>query len=186
MSRHSRSVRRLATALAGGAVLGATALAGPASAAPGCPTGWGSLPEAAHATGGGTVEGVRSGEHACFDRVVIDLAGVEGVTYDVRYVSSVTADGSGAAVPLRGAADLRIVVEAPAHDDRGRATYAPANRAEVVPVGGYDTLRQVAWAGSFEGTTTLGVGVRARLPFRAFVLDDGSGARLVVDVAHTW
>lgn len=30
-------------------------------------------------------------------------------------------------------------------------------------------------------------GVRARLPFRVFVLDGpGSGSRLVVDVAHRW
>jgi hypothetical protein len=45
----------------------------------------------------------------------------------------------------------------------------------------------VGWAGSFEGQTTLGLGVRARLPFRAFVLPGpGSGSRLVVDVAHRW
>ena len=40
-------------------------------------------------------------------------------------------------------------------------------------------------AGSFEGQTTIGLGVRARLPFRVFVLaGPGSGSRLVVDVAH--
>nr|WP_280956330.1 hypothetical protein [Cellulomonas flavigena] len=33
----------------------------------------------------------------------------------------------------------------------------------------------------------FGLGVRARLPFRAFVLaGPGSGSRLVVDVAHQW
>ena len=53
-------------------------------------------------------------------------------------------------------------------------------------VSGYQTFRQVAWAGSFEGYTTLGLGVRARLPFKVFTLDGpGSGSRLVVDVAHT-
>ena len=52
---------------------------------------------------------------------------------------------------------------------------------------GYQTFRQVADAGSFEGQTTVGLGVRARLPFRAFILagPDG-GSRLVVDVAHLW
>ncbi len=45
----------------------------------------------------------------------------------------------------------------------------------------------MAYAGSFEGQTTLGLGVRARLPFRAFVLaGPGDGSRLVVDVAHRW
>ena len=33
----------------------------------------------------------------------------------------------------------------------------------------------------------LGLGVRARLPMRAFVLDGpGDGTRLVIDVAHRW
>ena len=48
-------------------------------------------------------------------------------------------------------------------------------------------IRQVAWAGSFEGQTTIGLGVRARLPMRAFVLNGpGDGLRVVVDVAHRW
>ncbi|MET9634609.1 hypothetical protein ABZX92_44900, partial [Lentzea sp. NPDC006480] len=60
--------------------------------------------------------------------------------------------------------------------------YQPANPAEVVDVTGYRTFRQVAWAGSWEGTTDLGLGTRARLPFRVFTLPD----RIVVDVAHQW
>ena len=52
---------------------------------------------------------------------------------------------------------------------------------------GFRTFRQVSWAGSFEGLTSVGLGVRARLPFRVFVLSGpGSGSRIVVDVAHTW
>jgi hypothetical protein len=57
-----------------------------------------------------------------------------------------------------------------------------ANRAELVDVTGFQTFRQVAWAGSFEGTTSVGLGVRARLPFRVITLAD----RIVVDVAHFW
>jgi hypothetical protein len=54
-------------------------------------------------------------------------------------------------------------------------------------VSGYRTFRQVAYAGSFEGQTTIGVGVRARLPFRVFTLaGPGSNSRLVIDVAHHW
>jgi hypothetical protein len=56
-----------------------------------------------------------------------------------------------------------------------------------VNVTGFTTFRQIATGGSFEGQTTFGLGVRARLPFRAFVLaGPGTGARLVIDVAHTW
>jgi hypothetical protein len=52
----------------------------------------------------------------------------------------------------------------------------------LVNVTGFSTFRQVAWAGSFEGQTTVGLGVRARLPFRVFTLP----GRVVVDVAHVW
>jgi hypothetical protein len=56
-----------------------------------------------------------------------------------------------------------------------------------VNVTGYRTLRQVAHAGTFEGQTTIGVGVRARLPFRTFTLaGPGRGSRLVIDIAHRW
>ena len=59
--------------------------------------------------------------------------------------------------------------------------------AELVDVRGWTTFRQVAYAGCFEGQTTVGVGVRARLPFRVFALDGpGAGSRLVIDVAHRW
>ncbi len=53
-------------------------------------------------------------------------------------------------------------------------------------VAGYPTFRQVAWAGSFEGQTTLGLGVRARLPFRVFTIQDATTSRLVIDVANHW
>ena len=41
-------------------------------------------------------------------------------------------------------------------------------------------------AGSFEGYTTIALGVRARLPHRVFTLYDASTnrSRLVIDVAH--
>ena len=67
------------------------------------------------------------------------------------------------------------------------ATFSPANPAELANVAGYQTFRQVASAGSFEGYSNFGLGVRARLPFRVFALDGpGNGSRLVIDVAHFW
>ncbi|WP_037363007.1 AMIN-like domain-containing (lipo)protein [Nakamurella lactea] len=161
------------------------------TAAAGCATvHWGSLPKTGSATTSEAVSNVRAGHHACYDRLVVDLgpAGVGRPGFDVRYVPAVRADGSGALVPVRGAADIQVVVRAPAYNvTTGRPTYRPANPRELVPVAGWPTLKQVAWAGSFEGTTTLAVGVRARLPMRAFVLDGpGLGHRLVVDIAHHW
>lgn len=57
----------------------------------------------------------------------------------------------------------------------------PGTRHKLEP-GGHSTFRQVAWTGSLEGYTTIGLGVRARLPFRVFRLDN----HLVIDVAHRW
>ena len=60
------------------------------------------------------VTNVRTGQHYCFDRLVIDLNGpVAG--YTVRYVPQVTQDGSGFPVPLRGQAFLQVTVNAPAY-----------------------------------------------------------------------
>jgi hypothetical protein len=191
------------TALAAAAVLAvpAVAVAAPAvsgsSAAPrtasattttttSCPRGWGSLPEANSRMVQSPITNVRTGRHACYDRLVVDLRG-RAPGYDVRYVSTVRQDGSGFAVPLRGGAKLQIVVRAPSYDTSGQSTYNPANRRELSNVSGYSTFRQVAFAGSFEGQTTIGLGVRARLPFRVFTLaGPGTSSRLVVDVAHHW
>jgi hypothetical protein len=152
-----------------------------------CPRGWGSLPEASNRAAASSLTGVRAGRHACFDRLVIDLRG-RPVGYHVSYVRSVHQDGSGQLVPLRGGARIAVVVRAPAYDaTTGRPTYQPANRRELVNTQGYRTFRQVAWAGSFEGQSTIGLGVRARLPFRVFTLTGpGAGSRIVIDVAHRW
>jgi hypothetical protein len=138
------------------------------------------------------INDVRAGRHACFDRLVVDLGGQDTSfdSYDVRYASVVGEEGSGAAMPVRGDADLQIVVRAPAYDGDYHPTFTPANRREVVNVAGYSTFRQLAWGGSYEGQTTMALGVRARLPFRVFTLQgtpqSDHGPRLVIDVAHRW
>ena len=105
----------------------------------------------------------------------------------IEYVPEVYQDGSGNLVPLRGGAKLQIVAYAPAYDDNYGTTYQPADPRELVTVTGFTTFRQIAWAGSFEGQSTIGLGVRARLPFRVFTLDGpGTASRLVIDVAHQW
>lgn len=129
---------------------------------------------------------VRAGRQTCFDRMVIDIRG-RGPGYSVRYVSQVRNEGQGAVIPLRGGARLWIVTTRADDVDTGRPTYNPRNPREMVNVAGFSTFRQIAWGGSFEGYTTIGLGVRARLPMRAFVVNGpGSGSRFVVDVAHRW
>lgn len=182
-------VRRIAVLLA--TILGATTLAtlAPASAdagGPYCGLRWGSVGAAAGDLSAAHLTDVRSGRHGCFDRLVLDFDGdMDG--YRVRYVSKVRADGSGHVVPVRGGARLQVIAKAAAYDDDGDLTYAFSNRRELVDVTGYRTFRQVRWAGSYEGVTTLALGVRARLPFRVFTVDGpGSESRLVIDVAHRW
>ena len=140
----------------------------------------GSLPEVRTQGSTGSVTDVRTGRHACFDRLVLEVSGeVDG--WFVRYVPQVRRDGSGAPVPLRGGARLEVVFTAPAVATD--AWFLP--NGELLDARGYRTFRHLAWAGSFEGQSTFGLGVRARLPFRVLVVDGpGTGSRLVVDVAH--
>ncbi|WP_231839522.1 AMIN-like domain-containing (lipo)protein [Blastococcus saxobsidens] len=183
------------TVLAGVVALLVGVLA-PASAAgsaraPYCGLVWGSLPESSAASAAGLeVTDVRAGRHACFDRLVVDLRGPAAATgYSVRYVDTVHQVGTGTPIALDGGAALEVIVRAPAYDRYGRATYLPPSRGDVVDVDGFRTFEQVAWAGSYEGSTTLGIGTRARLPFRTFTLVGAPGddaVRVVIDVAHRW
>lgn len=149
----------------------------PAAAAVGCPTGWGSLPEQVDGMGTGEVDTIRAGRHDCFDRVVVDIDG-PAAGYRAEYVDQVTADGSGNVVPTPGGARIQLIVRHPKFS-------GPGPGGQLADVDGFTTLRSVVAAGSFEGQTTIGVGVRARLPFRVFVLQGGH-SRIVLDVAHRW
>lgn len=166
----------------------APAGAAPAEAAtPYCGIYWGSLAKTDPGSGyQDSLLNVRAGQHACYDRLVLDVRGdIEG--YDVRYVSTIYAEGSGFAVPVAGGADLQIVIKVPVVDDAGHVTFRPDSTSTIVNVSGFRTFDQVAFAGSFEGQSTIALGVRARLPFRVFVLDGpGDHTRLVIDVAHRW
>jgi hypothetical protein len=177
-------VRPLLVALVAGTVPVAAA-SGTASAAPPCRITWGSLEKSSATAVQGPITNVRSGRHSCYDRLVVDVSG-QAPGYTVKYVNTFTGQASGLPIPLRGGAKLSVLVHAPAYNPDGTASYAPTNRKEVVNVAGYRTFRQVRWDSSFEGDTQLGIGVRARLPFRVFTLQDATTSRLVIDVAHRW
>ncbi len=174
--RRGRAVAALVAATALLGVPAATGSAGASAGAATCATTWGSLAKTTPPLIPGRVTAVRAGRHACYDRLVLDMTGA-APGYEVRYVTTVRADGSGNPVPVLGGARLAVVA------NKG-ATSIPA----MPSVGGYQTFRQVRWAGAFEGYTTIALGVRARLPFRVFTIYDPatSRSRLVVDVAHRW
>ncbi|WP_455770675.1 AMIN-like domain-containing (lipo)protein [Streptomyces chartreusis] len=187
-SRTAWATAALMVATLGVAAVPAEATAGTtATQATACPTGWGSQAETRSA---GTLESltnVRTGRHACFDRMVVDVpgAGSSELGYSVRYVSRLYQDGSGRQITVGGGAVLEVRVTAPAYDpDTGKPTY-PAKagqRLTGVNLTGYRTFRDARFVGSFEGDTQIGLGVRARLPFRVWV----ASGRVVIDVAHNW
>jgi hypothetical protein len=188
------SLRIMAVAIAAAATLplagvtaqAATTAVAPRAAlarAPFCGITWGSGAKSVAAGSGTSITAVRAGRHACFDRFVIDGASFARVAY----VTTVFTEGQGAPVPLRGGARLAIVTNRSESPTTGRLTFHPANPKELVNFAGFATMRQAAFAGSFEGQTTIGLGVRARLPFRVFVLRTaGQPSRVVIDVAHRW
>ena len=165
--------------------------ASPAGAGPSCGIRWGSLAKSAPESHDGDVTGIRTGRHACFDRLVVDISGDVGA-YEVRYVDEYVPDGATAALPVRGGARLHLTFHNRPFAHHVVPTFQPADANEVTDVRRYSTFRQVVYGYGFQtegmqGIASVGLGVRARLPFRVFTLDGpGTGSRLVVDVAHRW
>ena len=124
------------------------------------------------------VTDIRTGRHAAFDRVVIDLDGA-APGYKVGYVKEVREDGSGKIVDTRGRANLLVrLTPADAHDSNGHPTYDGPHRFTV----GYPALREVAFAGDFEATVSLALGISHKNGFRVMTLTNPT--RIVVDIAH--
>ncbi|MDN3057307.1 hypothetical protein PH213_22690 [Streptomyces sp. SRF1] len=190
-----------AMALAGGALAATAGTAGavvPAEAgaragttgtgATACETGWGSGEKTAQPAGHTPLTNVRTGRHACFDRIVFDVRGATAagpIGYRVGYVNALHQDGSGEEVPVGGGAILEIRVAAPSYDPGSGAESYPGRARKPLPgvdLTGYQTFRDTRFGASFEGDTQVGLGVRARLPFRVLQTD----GHVVVDVAHSW
>jgi hypothetical protein len=134
---------------------------------------------------------VRVGQHSCYDRVVFDINGPAPAGYAVKYVPQVLSDPKGRPVPVPGGAVLQVVVRAPiwGTDTQGHQPWRkpPAVGDDLVSpaqLAGWNALRAVKFAGSFEGQTTLAVGVRARLPFRVLVTQDASYRHIVLDIGY--
>lgn len=179
-----RKTGSVLVAVATAAGLGLVSLPASASStvASSCEIEWGSGPKTDTPSTAGHLTDIRAGEKECYDRLVFDIGEESPQGFSVTYVDEVREDATGALIPLRGGAKLQITIYAPAYDEAYQPTYEYDDRAELVDVSGYRTFRQVAWAGSWEGTTMTGLGVRAKLPFRVFARDDS----IVVDVAHKW
>ncbi len=186
----STILRRPAAILAGLAVmlatLGVATVQAAEAATPYCGITWGSRPKAGGTASEHPLSSVRTGRHQCFDRVVFEFAGpADG--YQAEYVSTLRTDGDGRRLSVKGDAILQVRLTANVFDQLGHLHYTRRPGDHMAKVGGYRTLRDVVFAGCFEGRTTFGVGTRGRLPFRVFTLaGPGTHSRIVLDVAHRW
>lgn len=152
-----------------------------------CGITWGSLLKSSAEMSPAHVVGARIGQHDCWDRLVIDLDGQPAAGYFVRYTDGFRQPGSGNHIPLAGGAVLSIQVLSPAYDDNGNSTVPWSAGTHIATPTNFQTFRDLAYGGTFEGESAFGLGVRARLPFRVFQLaGPGGGSRLVIDVAHRW
>jgi hypothetical protein len=117
---------------------------------------------------------VEAVEREGYDRVVFTFRGsLPG--YQVRYVPRVT-DPAGRRLPLGGRAFVSVAfTPARGHDPSGRPTFPDGTLTPASP-----SLRQVRFAGDFEGRVSFGLGVADRGGFRVSELRDP--ARVAVDV----
>jgi hypothetical protein len=148
-----------------------------------CGIRWGSLLKEDQSERLANLTDIRAGRHECFDRLVFDLGPPRGgpgpgVRYRVQYY--VPFDDP----PASGAGAYLSVFLLVSMFEAGTITYDSSRSVDVT---GFATFRHVRFLPEIERGHVLELGVRARLPFRVFILTGpGSGSRLVIDVAHRW
>ena len=186
-ARYTRRSLAVALFLVAAALGSAGAVNASAAARPYCGITWGSLPKVSDIHSPAALTDIRTGQHDCYDRVVFDFDS-PGTGYKVDYAEQVYSEGMGQPLSPAGGARLNVVLLENAYDlQTGASTYPHKVGDHVANISGYRTLRDVVYGGTFEGYTTIGLGVRARLPFRVFTLaGPGEHGRIVIDVAHRW
>ena len=125
-----------------------------------------------------TVTAVRAARHEGYDRVVFELSGTGTPGWQVEYVDTPTAQGSGAVVDVPGEAHLQVTLQG--------TTYPYESGAEEVPLGpvsvaGTEVVQGVVYGATYEGTSLAWIGAGAQTPFRVYALTGPS--RVVVEVA---
>lgn len=125
-----------------------------------------------------TVTAVRAASHEGFDRVVFELSGSGTPGWRVEYVDAPTAQGSGAAIDVPGAAYLAVSLQGTSYPyDSGAEEVARG----AVPVSGTDVVQGVFYDATFEGVSAAVIGTADQAPFRVYSLTGPS--RVVVEVA---
>ncbi|MGY1823839.1 AMIN-like domain-containing (lipo)protein [Geodermatophilus sp. SYSU D00079] len=126
-----------------------------------------------------TVTEIRTGRQDGFDRVVLEVGGTGTPGWDVRYVDQASSQGSGETVPVAGDAVLQVTLTGVGYPyDTGVEEWAGP---DPLPGNGTQTVTEVVWDATFEGTSVAFIGTRAEVPFRVYALEDPT--RIVVEVA---
>jgi hypothetical protein len=123
--------------------------------------------------------GVRAAHHPGFDRIGFDFEGPVPSRHDVRWSAGPRYAGSGALMNVHGDAFLEVNLFAHTPDELGRGgPILPGDHRSL----GLPNLNDMSGVWSFEGVTTVGIGVMRRTEIlRAFTLE--SPSRFVVDVS---
>ena len=126
-----------------------------------------------------TLSNIRTGQHAGFSRVVLDMSGLP-TEHRVREVTSVADCGSGNPISMPGSTEILhvVLIGAAAHDDNGNPTYT-GSRNFATP--GLTNVNRVALTCDFEATLGIAVGYgNPNSWHRVFTLT--SPNRVVIDV----
>lgn len=121
-------------------------------------------------------------EHG-YDVIVFNVSSLTDVQFKAEYVDApdrIVTEGKGDPVNLFGMADLRLIIQAPANGNLFNGFDYRASAED------YGVLRQVKYAGSFEGQTTFGIGVDHKVRFAVeSELGGSSGTdKVIVYLAH--
>lgn len=125
-----------------------------------------------------TVTEVRTGRQDGYDRVVFEVGGTGTPGWDVQYVDQAYSQGSGDPVEVAGDAVLQVTLTG--------AGYPYATGVEEwvgpdpLPGNGTQTVTEVAWDATYEGTSMAFVGTTGEAPFRVYSLEGPT--RVVVEV----
>src|SRR6266545_3502881 len=121
-----------------------------------------------------TIDAVRTGTHADYDRLVVQFSGPQPGRIEIRPQATATFLGapSGAAMTLAGSRGIAVLARG---SDMHTAYSGPRDIKTAYP-----RLRETRVIEDFEGYVMLGLGINGSNCYRAFVLT--SPTRLVVDI----
>ncbi len=142
--------------------------------------GWGVNQKVSTSMTSSQVHGATTSNSKCYERLAINV-GNSNVHYNVRYADSVPTQGEGSSLSLNGNAKMQIDFMGASYNDEGQTVY-PAVIKQTLPgikISGYSVIKDAKWGGSFEGQSTIGLGVENKLPFRVLTEDN----QIIIDIA---